>query len=61
MLFEGFTFAKKSHGRDNLKMKFEKPIRTPWRDFPDVLIHANESAVKQHLNYAAAKAGLWRI
>ena len=31
--------------------------RTPWHDFPDVLIHAEESAVKQHPCYAAAKAG----
>ena len=31
--------------------------RTPWNDFPDVLIHAEESAVKQHPCYAAAKAG----
>ena len=38
-------------------MRFEKPIRTPWNDFSDVLIHAKESAVKQHMDYAAAKAG----
>ena len=25
-----------------------KPPRTLWGDFPDVLIHAHESAVKQH-------------
>lgn len=34
-----------------------KPPRTPWGNFPDVLIHASESAVKQHLAYQAAKAG----
>jgi hypothetical protein len=34
-----------------------KPPRTPWHDFPDVFIHAPESAVKQHRAYAAAKAG----
>ena len=33
------------------------PPRTPWNDFPDVLIHASESAVKQHPAYKAAKAG----
>jgi hypothetical protein len=33
------------------------PPRTPWNDFPDVLIHANESAVKHHAAYAAAKSG----
>lgn len=38
-------------------MRFEKPIRTPWNDFPIVLIHAKESAVKQHVDYIAAKAG----
>lgn len=34
-----------------------KPPRTPWGDFPDVLIHASESAVKQHAAYRAAKSG----
>ena len=34
-----------------------KPPRTPWGTFPDVLIHANESAVKQHPAYKAAKSG----
>ena len=32
-----------------------KPPRTPWGNFPDVLIHAGESAVKQHPAYKAAK------
>jgi hypothetical protein len=34
-----------------------KPPRTAWGNFPDVLIHASESAVKQHPAYQAAKAG----
>lgn len=34
-----------------------KPPRTPWGTFPDVLIHASESAVKQHPAYKAAKSG----
>ena len=34
-----------------------QPPRTPWANFPDVLIHAGESAVKQHPAYKAAKAG----
>ena len=34
-----------------------KPPRTPWEFFPDVFIHASESAVKQHPAYTAAKAG----
>jgi hypothetical protein len=34
-----------------------KPPRIPWGDFPDVLIHASESAVKQHPSYWAAKTG----
>jgi hypothetical protein len=34
-----------------------QPPRTPWGNFPDVLIHASESAVKQHPAYLAAKAG----
>lgn len=34
-----------------------KPPRTPWGTFPDVLIHASESAVKQHPAYKLAKSG----
>lgn len=34
-----------------------QPPRTPWGNFPDVLIHASESAVKQHPAYEAAKSG----
>ncbi len=34
-----------------------QPPRTLWGNFPDVLIHASESAVKQHPAYKAAKAG----
>jgi hypothetical protein len=34
-----------------------QPPRTPWGNFPDVLIHADESAVKQHAAYKAAKSG----
>ena len=33
------------------------PPRTPWGAFPDVLIHASESAVKQHPAYRSAKSG----
>ncbi len=33
------------------------PPRTPWHSFPDVLMHASETAVKQHPAYTAAKAG----
>jgi hypoxanthine-guanine phosphoribosyltransferase len=38
-------------------MEILKPTRTEWGCFPDVLIHADESVVKQHSDYAAAKAG----
>lgn len=34
-----------------------QPPRTPWSNFPDVLIHAAESTVKQHPAYTAAKSG----
>jgi hypothetical protein len=34
-----------------------KPPQTPWGEFPDVLIHASESAVKQHPVYLSAKTG----
>jgi hypothetical protein len=34
-----------------------QPPRRPWGKFPDVLIHATESAVKQHPAYWAAKTG----
>jgi hypothetical protein len=37
--------------------KWVKPPRTPWGEFPDVLIHANETSVKHHPSYKAAKAG----
>lgn len=36
---------------------WSKPPRTHWGGFPDVLIHATETAVKQHPNYKAAKSG----
>jgi len=35
----------------------DQPIRFPWEDFPDVLIHASESLVKKHHAYPPAKAG----
>lgn len=38
-------------------MTIEKPLRTGWHDFPDVLIHSEESVVKRHPDYPAAKAG----
>ena len=38
-------------------MSFGNPPRTPWRAFPDVFIHAEESAVKRHPEYSAAKSG----
>ncbi len=38
-------------------MSNDLPHRTPWGDFPNVLIQASETAVKQHPDYAAAKAG----
>jgi hypothetical protein len=31
--------------------------RTEWGDFPDVVIHSEESVVKKHSLYAAAKTG----
>lgn len=34
-----------------------QPPRAPWDNFPDVLIHAPESQVKQHPAYRAAKSG----
>ena len=33
------------------------PPRAPMHDFPDVVIHADESAVRKHEHYDAAKAG----
>ena len=36
---------------------YTKPPRAPWDDFPEVLIHASESRVKQHPAYRAAKSG----
>lgn len=34
-----------------------KPVRIPLIDFPDVVLHAEESAVKRHPQYHAAKTG----
>jgi hypothetical protein len=34
-----------------------KPPRTAWGKFPDVQIHASETAVKKHPSYHAAKLG----
>ncbi len=36
---------------------FPKPSRRPLLDFPDVVIHAGETAVKKHPLYEAAKTG----
>lgn len=33
------------------------PPRYPWDGFPDVLLHAEERAVKTHADYRAAKTG----
>lgn len=38
-------------------MLTEKPVRATWGDFPDVLIFAEEGAVKRHPEYVAAKTG----
>ena len=34
-----------------------KPPRVPWTPFPDVVLHAGETAVKKHPEYTAAKLG----
>lgn len=34
-----------------------KPPRIPLLAFPDIVLHADELAVKRHPQYAAAKAG----
>jgi hypoxanthine-guanine phosphoribosyltransferase len=34
-----------------------KPARIPMFDFPDVVLHADESVVKRHPRFAAAKGG----
>lgn len=36
---------------------FPKPLRKPLFEFPDVVIHAGETAVKKHPVYEAAKTG----
>jgi phosphoribosylpyrophosphate synthetase len=38
-------------------MQFDRPPRTPWHDFPDVVILADEGATKRHPAYAPAKRG----
>lgn len=50
--------ARSAADADNAPaMEILKPTRTEWGSFPDVLIHADESVVKQHADYVAAKAG----
>lgn len=39
------------------RLKEMNPVRTLWTNTPDVVIHAGESAVKKHPEYAAAKGG----
>ncbi len=34
-----------------------RPTRIPLHAFPDIVLHADELAVKRHPQYAAAKAG----
>lgn len=58
------TWREDAHPRDRLGRFAQKkdslvmpPDRLPWGEFPDVLIHADEQWVKQHQDYAAAKAG----
>ncbi len=43
--------------RDGDPFALVRPKRFPWDDFPDVLILAGESEVKQHSQYAPAKSG----
>ncbi|MDR1662157.1 MAG: hypothetical protein LBR95_07005, partial [Azoarcus sp.] len=43
--------------RESGNMASMNPPRAAWGDFPNVLIHADESAVKQHPDYRAAKSG----
>ena len=38
-------------------MNDPNPVRTPWHDLPDVILHSPELAVKKHAVYAEAKAG----
>lgn len=42
---------------DFAKLLHQPLRRTAWGDFPDVVIHAEESRVKKHPRYAAAKSG----
>ena len=50
--------ARSTDDADNAHaMEILKPTRTEWGDFLDVLIHADESVVKKHPDYVAAKAG----
>lgn len=52
------SIARSADDADNAPiMEILKPTRTEWGYFPDVLIHADESVVKKHPDYVAAKAG----
>jgi len=50
--------ARTASAADNgATMEITKPDRTGWDSFPDVAIIADESTVKKHPSYPAAKAG----
>ncbi|GHU15273.1 hypothetical protein AGMMS50225_28430 [Betaproteobacteria bacterium] len=49
--------AINNDGINSYNMADMKPPRAAWGNFPDVQIHADESAVKQHPDYPAAKSG----
>lgn len=51
------AFAQALHAKIELMPQLSKPPRTSWGAFPDVLIHASETSVKQHPAYRAAKTG----
>ena len=58
-LVQGATTAPERTGRGAVLVAFlpMTPIRSPLFDFPDVLLHADELAVKRHPKFRAAKAG----
>lgn len=57
MIKAPWSKVKTRIARDIMPDMTPAPDRSPWQGFPDVLIHADESTVKQHAFYENAKAG----
>jgi len=49
--------SRETKARHPDMLQIPNPTRAAWGNFPQVLIHADESKVKKHPDYSAAKSG----